>query len=692
MTTLLTGYAVDKTPNWAAIGSRTYITNDFDLVKVWDGVWSSMPSAGIFAPSNDGLTVHTMGSPSTSAGNVTLGTHLVRYRFLDSKSPGGVYRSNPSNAVSVVVATTTKKLTFSIGAAGSGSNIIRSSDTKADTIIIEMTLASGSDYYVATTCLNSAATVDVDISDTSLAVQDLAELYDESGHEQPPIGSCLTECRRYAFLAGYHPRTRTVTVTNSSTSVTGTNFSALWAGRFVRFGSDTTTYAISAATSTTLTLATAYAGSTGSVTATVFSKYPNRLYWSKQQFPESWSAATRARDVLNGTGDRIVGLADFYGDLWIFGLRSMSKLVFYDDPATGEENIIPGQFGLWNQRCLVQLDGAMYGWGPNGVWTTTGGRARWISKPCDTTVGALLDTTKMDQAHACFDPIEKRITWWFCRTGDSTPKDALEIELTGSRWSTPQWRQGIDASCIVSNANGKMLQTLSDATNGRTWFAYGATDGVPSTSTGSYTVAAGSTSTVVNVVDSLPTGTGTDLSGTILYRVNTGETRAISSNTSSAITVGSAFTSSPTSPAAGEAIYVGAIPWSITTPWWVGSGLDTRKRPALTIQVNPSTAGEVLIYLYTDKSSTPTTWTINGSTQQKWPNGVQAPANGQSYLKVNLSAASNCGSIEIPMYLTWSTMIRAKVVCLSPAGTLKLISVDFSIDAKENEKIDRTPI
>lgn len=687
MATLATGYAVDKTPNVASIGARTYITNDFDRVKVWDGVWSTMPNAGIFYPSNDGLTVHTMGAPTTAAGSVTLGTHLVRYRFLDSKSPAGVYRSNASTAATVVVATTTKKLTFSIGIAGSGSAIIRSTDTKVDTIIIEMTLASGSTYYVATTCLNSASTVDVDLSDTTLALGDLASLYDEAGHEQPPIGSCLTECRRYAFLGGFHTRTRSVGVTSSSTTVTGTVFSTLWVGRLIRFGTESTVYEIAAATSTTLTLTTAYSGSTATVSATIYSKYPNRIYWSRQQFPESFKALTRARDVLNGTGDRLVGLADYNGDLWVFGLRSMSRLVFTDDPSDGEENLIPGNFGLWNQRCLIALEGSLYGWGPNGVWTTTGGRPRWLSRSCDTTVAALLDTSKMDQAHASYDPIGKRLSWWFVRTGDTTPQDALEIDLTKGRWNTPQWRQGIDASAVVSNANGQLLQVVSDATNARTWYAYGATDGVPSTSTGSYTTGVGSTSTIVQVVDSLPTGTGTDLSGTILYRASTGEERAISSNTASAITVGSAFSSSPTSPAAGEAMYVGAIPWSITTAWWAGDGIEDKKRVMLQIQVNPSTAGEVLVYLYKDNSATPVTWTKNGSSEQRDPKGTTI-TNALTYVRVALSSASNDGFVAIPVELTWSRTLRAKVVCLSPAGTLKLLAVNFSVEAKRSEKRD----
>jgi hypothetical protein len=366
----------------------------------------------------------------------------------------------------------------------------------------------------------------------------------------------------------------------------------------------------------------------------------------------------------------------------------MSKLVFTVTPADGEENVIPGNFGIWNQRCLVQIEGALYGWGPNGVWTTTGGRPRLLSRPCDTTVGALLDTTLMDQAHACYDPIEKRITWWYCRTGDTAPKDGLVLDLTKGRWSTPQWRQGIDASVLVSNANGKLLSAVSDSTNGVTWFAYGATDGVPSSSNGSYTTSTGSTTTVVNVVDSLPFGAGTDLTGTILYRVATGETRAIASNTTNTITVGSAFTSSPTSPAAGEAMYVGAIPCSMSTCWWTGEGLQDKKRAMLQIQVNPSTAGEILVYLYRDKSATPVVWTANGSTEQRWPKAVSAPANGQTYLAVSLASTSNDGFVAIPMNLSWSRMLKARIVCLSPAGSLKLLDVRFSVESKRDEKRD----
>ena len=677
MTVLKTGLKADRPAIFSTINGRIYLTNDFDRIQAWDGVWSATRDAGIAAPAA------VIGAGSQAAGNVTLGVHLVRYRYTDSTSPGGAYRSNPSTALSVTIATTTKQITFSVGA--SATDIIRSTDVKCDTIQIEATAAGGTNYYVVGTVLNAGVTSYVyNVSDTVLAAGELTSLYDDFGHEQPPAGAILTECRNYAFLGGAHARAVTVGVTSAGVTVTSAAaLSTLWVGRLIRIGSEATQYLITAAASaSSVTISPAYVGTTNaSASAMVYAKNPNRIYWSKAGFPESFKAASRVRDVLNGRGDRLVAMTDFLGDLYLLGTRSIQRLVFVDDPLTGELNTIAGEFGVWTQRCLYGLDGALFGWGANGVWMMTGGRPRWISKPIDRTVAALVDTTKSDQFHATYDPKEKVLRWHFVATGDVNPKHSLAYDLQGERWCIDQWRQGLDAGVTVANANGTLRLAVADSANGRAWYSEGAADGVPASSSGDYTVGGSSTTTVIQVTgSSLPTGAGTDLAGTVLYDVTSAQERLVSSNTVSAITLSTALSAAP---AIGSSVYVGAIPCVVQSDWHVFDGQEEKTRPpALWLKFVPQTAGTLRIEIYKDFSETPMTWTRSASE----PNPKYATiTNNGTFATLSLtSAATNDGFAVVPLFADWARAWRYKVTVLSPAGTLQLIDARFSFESKKD--------
>lgn len=664
-TSLASGYAVDESPVWYNAGPRTYVTNDFDRVKVWDGVWSTLRDAGIAGPA-----AAMAGPTSTAAGSCTAGVHLLRYCFIDSTSPGGAYRSNPSLPLTYTVVAGQQQLTFSVGAAAT--DIISSTDPKVDTIAVQMTTADGEVYYVAATCANTATSVVVDLADSALVQQELAALYDEEGHEQPPPAAWGFESNNYTFLGGYHLRTRTVGVTNGLATVSGTNFSPLWAGRLARFGSDPTSYVILSATSTVITLAVAYTGTTDPASAAIITaKSPNRIYWSKPAFPESFSAAVRARDVLVGSGDRVVGGCDFLGEPYFMGTRNIVRLVFTDDPSTGDLVRIPGNHGVWNHKCIVGAEGSLYGWGPNGVWKLYGGTPRWISRAIDTTWRTLVDLSKLDQAHGIYDPDTKCLRWYFVATGDTMPQYAITFDIDGERWTVDQYRQGIDASAVASDDNGRMRLVVSDSTNARLWLHYGATDGVPSSSSGAYTVALGSTTTVLQVLDSLPTGgPGSDLSGVMLYRPSTGETRVIVSNTTDTITVAALATA----PTVTESLHVGSIPWYVVTQWWVGGDLVEKKRAGLQLLMNPSATGVARVLVYRDFTTSPFVWTSNSS--DYWPDGVTV-VNGRTYLEVDLDAGGSDGFVTLPMPAEWSRALRAKVEVLSPAGTVAFLDCRF---------------
>jgi len=692
-TTLKSGYGTGVVPCFSYANGRLYVTNNFDRVQVWNGIAATIADAGIAAPAA------APGAPTATSGSATVGTHLIRYRYLDNTSPASTYRSNVSGLLSQSVTTAANaRLTFSIGS--SATNIIRSTDSKATTIQLEATAAAGSVFYVVTSVNNATVTsVVMNIADATLVLGQLGGAYDSgnslttddlgTGNEQPPLGAVIAQCRDYVFLGVDEPYAlSSLGVTNGLATISGTGFSTLWNERkVIRIGTDATAYQIASATATVITLVNIYAGSTdAAATGSVFSQDPNAVYWSAfignrgAVLPESFRAGVRSRSVLNGTGDQLRGFCEFNGDLMIFGRFTTQRLVFVDDPGSGEIDNLSGQFGLWNQRCLIKVEGVLYGWGPNGVWTAQGGMPRWISRDIESTYQAIFDPANARDFHGSYDPQTKSIRWHYVNIDEGEVRDTIAYDIPGQRWVREKYRQGISASITGTDTDGQLQCILSDNSNAMTYVRKGVTDGVPSSSTGAYTVASSSTTTVTNVTDSLPTGTLTDLAKLIIYDPVSGEQRVIASNTASAITH-AAFTAALTQ---GANVYVGAIPWSYETNWWVGDGLEEAKRPCLFVEVFPGTVtGIARVTLYADWTATAVTFT--GESTYQPPLGVSAFTSGQAYLEINFGNVSfTDGLIKLPMLMDWRRAVRAKLEVISPAGTVRIRDMYFALQAKRD--------
>ncbi|MBA2706675.1 MAG: hypothetical protein H0U59_02575, partial [Gemmatimonadaceae bacterium] len=277
-------------------------------------------------------------------------------------------------------------------------------------------------------------------------------------------------------------------------------------------------------------------------------------------------------------------------------------------------------------------------------------------------------------------PIAKTITWWYVASGEYIPRKTITYDLIGKRWAQHPYRQAIASSAVGVDSNGKLHLIVTDSTNGKAWYAEGATDGVPSSSPGAYTAAAPlNNTTVITVNEPLPTS-GAGLVGAMLYRPDTGEECVITANNASKMTLGTALRTDPT---LGEAMYVGAIPWTVTTNWWVGRGLQDKKRPVhLALKLSPSSTGSVKVYLYLDFSATPYVFTNPDAAD--YPDGVTI-VDGRNYITVDLDAGQSDGFVPIPMPEDWGRSMRAKVVCESPAGDMRLLDVSFAVEDPAQE-------
>lgn len=676
MTTLKSGLDTAYAGCFAKSQGRLYFVNDFNPMQVVERGDAACADAGIDYPTG------TLGAPSQTAGLCTVGVHLVRYRYKNSKSG---YLSDPSIAASVTVASVAT-LTFDIGT--SGTDIIRSTDARVDLIVIEMTTAGGSEYYQATTVANSATTVAVSVADTSLVLLVTAAFYGDFGHQPPPLCSLIVEHRGRLFTWGATERTATGTFA-ASTTVSGTGFSTEWAGRLLQKSGDTAVYRITASTATAITISETYAGSTGAgQTFTVFSPNPDLLGWSRAGYPESHKPAEWARRVLQNQADKPAGMASFYNDLYLFGQRTQRRLIYTDDPATGRIIHVPTEMGLYNQQCLVEANGKLYGFGRSGAWVIEGLLPKHLSRRIDrtvfegnTTAGlAALDTSKIAQFHGVYEPSERCVYWFYVETGDTYPKTAMVYDVDRDEWLIREYRQAIRASTLAAGGTNAVRALLADENSSSWYLTADRFDGVPSSMTsGVVTCGVGSTTTVLQVNEALGT-----LTGAMLYHPTTFEERRITSNTGSAITLASALSGAPSN---GTELYVGSIAWKIRTKWESISGLSSKQYPYVVLQMVPgSSSGKLTLKFYADYATNPSTFTaLSGDT---FPPGVTW-TDGASFATVDLDGGNSDGVITFPVPVRWSRVISAELSQTKPLGALKVIGFGIVLNDTKSQSEER---
>jgi hypothetical protein len=646
-TVLTTGYNVAQTPTVVQALQRLYFVNDFDAMKVTDD-GLSLRAVGITSPAS------ALSAPTQTSGNCSVGVHLVRYRYEDSRRQR---LSEPSAAISVTVSSSAKQLAFTN---------ITSSDTTVDKITFEMTAAGASTYYRVATVTNAAGTTNISTVDTDLINLTPASIYGEFGHQPPPLNSIMAEHRQRLFLWGSTIRTFTVSVTTGSATVTGTGFSTQWAGRKATFSNDTAnTYYVSSATTTSITLTGTFSGATNaSVTMTIQHATPDLLGWSRAGYPESWDTVNQARRITLNAGDTPAAMASVLGDLYLIGQRSMRRLVYTSDPGQGMLVAIPNSLGAFHPRCVVVDAGGMcFGWGRDGVWLIDAMQPKKISDRVDTTISTLADPANTSARFLVYEPVQRQLACFFPLVGETSCRAAVVYDINSGRWSLWYFRQGMTAGCLNSAYTDRVRLMLAD-TNGFSWrMGTAANDGGGA---GVVLATSGSTTTTTNCSCSATTGQ-------MIYRPATAETALISAVGGSSVTH-SAFATACT---AGEAIWIGSFRQRIVTDWVTSEGMKDKKRPSyLLINVRPNTnMGTMDVYIYLDFSSNPTSFSALAS--DNFPTGVTL---GTNKMTVNLDTAVTDGFVAIPLVADWNRAIRAEIQAQTPYDGLRILGITFSND------------
>ena len=565
---------------------------------------SLVSSIGIAAPTS------AMGAPTQGAGTTTPGVHLLRYRYYNS-SLG--YFSNPSDPVTVTVTDGTDgQLTFTVAASGGSADIVGSANTRCDKIIVEMTLASGQQFYdVAYIDNGSTSNVVVSMEDAVLEQQ---------------------LRRAFGLDTGSAPAPRLAHAT-------------IHRGRM--FGIDAT----------------------------------NRftLHWSSPGNPEGFDTTAQSRKVFGNTGDVPVALYSVFEDLYIFGQRSMAKLRYNVEPGLGQLDVIDESgCGLWNPRCLVVADGISYGFGRNGAWVIPAGVPRRISRPVDEILSDI-DADYADLFHACFDPDERVINFWYVETGNTTATTSLRYDIDRRIWSRATYQTPITASTVAIGTRGDLIATVSDGAY--CWsLEQGVFDGVPRGTNAVATSASGSTTTVLQVNETV----SSDLAGAYITNRTSGETRLITASTSSTITVGSAFSGAP---ADGTEFWIGAFEMFFEPKWSsVANGRNKTRPRKYELTAIPATTGtDGAFRLYQNFSDTPATYTALDT--DLFANGVTV-TDAATSVAFNTNGGDEAdGYLTIPLPSDWCRTIKGTLTFSKPAGTLRIVDAGFVVERGDSAPV-----
>lgn len=681
MTSLLTGMDTTNRPCLAAIQNQVYYTNNENPVKVMNQ--SAANDAGIDGPAA------ALGSPgAATAGNTTNGTHLLRYRYRNSKTG---FISNPSDNLSYTVSGGNGSLRFDVTA-----DYVASTDAKVDTIDIEITPVNDSNFWRAASALNTATAITVNISDAVLTQgTNVSAIYGnlQNGeifaNDPPPTATIIISHKNRAWVGGDNPyliSSSLITFASGATSVAYTSGNSEWVGRLLKASGDTAAYEISAVSSTTLTISAVYGGTSGAKAATIYKKFPNRVDYSRLNFPESFGPNDFSRDVLIGKGDRLRAMYSRRDALYFFGRYSSDRLTFSVNPSPDTSNLLPinGNRGCFNQRCVIDADGRLFAFDRLGMYEV-GENPNHISNHIDPSLSEFVDYDEDAQFHGIFDPIDRVLAWFVVFLGDTVPKYAAVVEFDtidssdGPRWQFYQFRQGITSSTMVASSDGQVRAWVGDE-NGYTW-AFSTTntfDGIYPTNPGIVTVAAGATTTILPVDEDLYTTV--TMAGAIAYLPSTGEERVISTNAANSITLATALSSAP---ADGDAVWLGSFPVEYRSKWWPGQGMQTKKKPSyFYLMLYPgSSSGKLQVYFYKDFSTQPYTWSPDAS-YLTW-DGVSF-VNG--VLTVDLDGGSADGFVAVNMPSDQWRVMQARLVSTTPAGTLRILDMGFRVGKFEEHE------
>jgi hypothetical protein len=700
MTLLKSTLSTSHRPYGAEYRRQGYITNGWDKLIRWDGQAGSTVLAGIAGPSTD-LDSWTP-SPTTAAGDTSLGVHAFRYRYMDSKTG---YVSNPSEERELIVASGAEQLTFPINT-GTATNIIRSTDAKVDTIIVEMTTVDGSVFYTAATVLNTASTVVVDIIDNELEAKLLP--YPALGHYPPLVTKYISSHRSRLWLYGQVVHsTGTATFTNSSVDVAEGSTDPDWRASalgdataspvtekdvawFIQMDGDALSWEVDYydESLSKIVLKTAYVGTGGTNVAYKLFARTNTIWVSRAAYPEGFEPFK----FLNGydgelAGNLTAGLG--YGSGMLFwSQNTMFRLTWETDP-TVDPLLVPisTKYGALNNNTVIEVEGTVYSMDRQGIQSWQGTVPQHISRPVDSILRDNVSYDNPENFHCAWYPKIRAIRFFVCYASDSDtvyPRHYLQLDVDTGAWSAGSFYQGISYSRLVPTSDG--LAVIYGDENGHLWFAdEGTSDGCPADYT-HQRVGPNPTTTVLTMETELPTD-GHGVTGCYAYWLEGAEARLITANTAYTVTC-SAFSSAPTG---GDTIWIGPIKSKLRTRAYRPDSPDQKmSKGYFVLSYVPETTEGIGAGIDTRRLLQVRAYENRASTAKGWRSGenmrgVTWPGQDDRYPDTDalFNLHHDDGVVEFPMGKKWSRFLEVELEIQEPDAVVEILDLGLRVVSRK---------
>jgi len=682
MALIYSAIPASKRPTLAAHGRKAYLTDGQLKPQVWDGMGATMGDAGIVGPSRE-VGAWAPAPPTIAAGpGVTVGTHLYRYRYKDSRTG---YVSNPSNVFSFTWTFSAFDGTFPVSTTGA-TNVIRSTDPKADTLVLESTLAGGTVFFVCSEQPMTSGTVAVTGSDRVLVSKLLP--WPDDGHLPPPVTAHAFSYRGRMWYYGQVVHNTGTVATNGTTAVVGT--STAWSTsmgtnpvgpsqrtrRMIRFGSDATAYEIASVTdATNLVLAVARPITASGVAYVIYSLEQSRLWFSLAGYPE----AVPLENFVDGPNlEPTRSAIGVLNGILLCGLSTMSYYRYTTTPAEdGSLRQASWDRGSVGHHVTLNVDEVVYTLDRRGMTSWSGDAPIPISRPIESTV-ARINYVVENTFHACYYPRSREVRWYVALDADTTPGHYLAWNVQRRTWSIGELEVKITSSALVQTVTG--TRPLVGDANGHVWLDdAGTTGGSDANPRG--TAATGCTTTVIDFSDlaALP-ATGVGLTGVTLYFERLNETRVISANTATQATVSVAFSSAPL---VGDVLWLGRIKAKLKTKAFVFDAKEKHKGRFVHVWFTPLAVQRFArVRVYRDWQTTAMSWS-----EAQWrrsgtpPRGTLYPdpadaLGGGTDWRIDLSLADGVARIPLGDESVRVTEVEVEVFQADSRVNLLGVTVD----------------
>jgi hypothetical protein len=335
---------------------------------------------------------------------------------------------------------------------------------------------------------------------------------------------------------------------------------------------------------------------------------------------------------------------------------------------------IPGN----ERNAVIDVEGKLYALDHHGFHVWNGLVPRGISDDIQPHIDRI-NWQYAAKFHATFNVKDRLYKCYLCLDSETEPNTCFVYDVDKQVWiGMDKYDQAITMSARVLDSEGATQEFLGDENN-RYWFAgIGTTDGVRAGTTASGLVAAGSSRTAVIITGGGLDTTGNGLAGVPAYWVEGDETKIVSSNTATTLTMtGTGFSSTP---ATGATIRLGRIRAYIMTRIYAPTATQTMQGDYLYLRWKPTTTAIYAnLRVYLNFSTTAVQdWGSRSSLLGNQLNGVTTTL-GSPDIAIDLSLAD--GIVQIPLS-GWGTAVQFRLE-FPAAVDLELYDTLFSAQVEE---------